>query len=115
MTVVDSLNPPSIGFDITMLVVLCMFFRVICFGSALFRANGGTFWKITRWLIKEEAAKCPEEKAHEVSIADIEEAFDSSGIFLSNPLLQSEIVKRLEENIQANQVGRAAVADKPFF
>ena len=115
VTVVDSLNPPSIGFDITMLIVLCMFFRVICFGSALFRANGGTFWKITRCLIKEEAAKCPEEKAHEVSIADIEEAFDSSGIFLSNPLLQSEIVKRLEENIQANQVGRAAVADKPFF
>ena len=120
VTVVDSLNPPSIGFDITMLVVLCLFFRVICFGGALFRANGGTFWKtITRCLIKEEA-KCPEEKSRkdsmrEVSIADIEESFDKSGRFLPNPLLESEISKRLEENIQANQVGRAAVADKSFF
>ena len=75
VTVVDSLNPPSIGFDITMLIVLCWFFRVICFGSALFRAHGGKFWKITRCLFKEEA-KCPEENSREdsmreVSIADI--------------------------------------------
>ena len=119
VTVVDSLNPPSIGFDITMLIVLCWFFRVICFGSALFRAHGGTFWKITRLLVKEEA-KCPEEKSREdsmreVSIADIEESFDRSGRFLPNPWLQSEISKRLEENSQAIKVGRAAVADKSFF
>ena len=75
VTVVDSLNPPGIGFDIAMLIVLNSAFRVICFVSALLRANGGVlcqFWNLAKRLCIKKEANVPEEKARDVPIEEIE-------------------------------------------
>ena len=78
VTVVDSLHPPGIGFDIAMLILLNSVFRVICFVSALFRANGGAlcqFWSLSKRLCIKKEANVPEEKARDVPIEEIDEAF----------------------------------------
>ena len=78
LTVVDSLHPPGIGFDIAMLILLNSVFRVICFVSALLRANGGAlcqFWSLAKRLCIKKEANVPVEKARDVPIKEIEEAF----------------------------------------
>ena len=121
MTVVDSLNPPGIGFDIAMLIVLNSAFRVICFVSALLRANGGTlrqFWSSAKRLCIKTEADVPEEQACDVSIEEIEEAFSfrsERSLSSRSSQLQLDIVKKLEESSRSISAGRMAAADKSFF
>ena len=78
VTVVDSLHPPGIGFDIAMLILLNLVFRVICFVSALLRANGGVlcqFLNLAKRLCIKKEANVPEDKARDVPIEEIEDAF----------------------------------------
>ena len=121
VTVVDSLNPPGIGFDIAMLIVLNSAFRVICFVSALLRANGGTlrqFWSSAKRLCIKTEADVPEEEACDVSVEEIEEAFSfraERSLSSRSSQLQLDIVKKLEESSRSISAGRMAAADKSFF
>ena len=121
VTVVDSLNPPSIGFDITMLIVLSSVFRVICFVSALLRANGGTlrqFWSSAKRICIKKEADVPEEEDRDVPIEEIEEAFSETSEpsrSLRSSKLQLDVVKKLEENTSSVSAGRMSAADKSFF
>ena len=121
VTVVDSLHPPGIGFDIAMLILLNSVFRVICLVSALLRANGGTlcqFWSLAKRLCIKKEANVPEEEARDLPIEEIEEAFSDKperSRSRRSSKLQLDIVKKLEENSSSVSAGRMAAADKSFF
>ena len=91
--------------------------------SALLRANGGTcqFWSFAKRLCIKKEANVPEEKARDVPIEKIEEAFSdkpersrSRKSSIEAPAGHCQF-KKLEENSSSVSAGRMAAADKSFF
>ena len=98
-----------------MLILLNLVFRVICFVSALLRANGGVlcqFLNLAKRLCIKKEANVPEDKARDVPIEEIEDAFsddkpERSRSRRSSKLQQLDIVTVPIEEIEE------AFSDKP--
>ena len=77
------------------------------------------FWSLSKRLCIKKEANVPEEKARDVAIEEIDEAFSDDKPERSrsrkSSKLQLDIVKKLEENSSSVSAGRMAAADKSFF